>query len=158
VYLGVPVLALLFAAGFWFYESKGFHVSAPAPPYLDTIKQLEQQWSQKYGPQPTPPVEPTVSPNTPPPPPPPPTQQSSSDAPAIPDFPGPPPRASAWAAVPNALVLAGAQTPTFEEVEARLGRALDAAGYYQRSLFAVPHGFAVVTQLERIEADGVPAS
>ena len=76
----------------------------------------------------------------------------------MPELPWPPPKASAWAAVPNDLVLAGAQTATFGDVEARLGRALDAAGYYQRSLFAAPHGFAVVTQLERIEADGAPAN
>jgi hypothetical protein len=55
------------------------------------------------------------------------------------------------------LLLLGMSTPTFAQVQARLGDALDAAGYYQRSLFGVPNGFAVVTQLERIDSDGVPA-
>lgn len=73
----------------------------------------------------------------------------------MPEFPWPPPKASAWDVIPNEL-LSTDRPPTFDDVEQRLGRALSAAGYHQRSLFAVPNGFAIVTQLERIEDDGAP--
>lgn len=46
---------------------------------------------------------------------------------------------------------------TFADAEARLGSALDRAGYHQRGLFSVPNGFAIVTQLERIDANGAPS-
>jgi hypothetical protein len=143
-------------------------------------KHLEQQAVEKTGaPQYDPP--PNLAPSPSPPRPAPPPQQTSApqpspvpmpappapattpgpspaDASAMPDFPWPPPKASAWAVVPNEFVLAGAATPTYQEVESRLGRALDAAGYYQRSLFAAPQGFAIVTQLERIDDSGTPAN
>lgn len=73
------------------------------------------------------------------------------------DFPWPPPRPSAWAEIPNDLLIAGAAAPTFGDVYVRLGRALDAAGYFQRSVLGAPHGFALITQLERIDDDGTPA-
>ena len=80
---------------------------------------------------------------------------SGSDQP-LPDFPWPPPTASAWAEIPGEL-LAGGAAQTLGDINKRLGHALDAAGYRQRSVFAVPAGFAIVTQLERIDDDGVPA-
>jgi len=47
--------------------------------------------------------------------------------------------------------------PTFlSEVAERLGRALDEAGYSQRSFLGVPNGFALATQLERVRPDGEP--
>jgi hypothetical protein len=78
-------------------------------------------------------------------------------APPMPEFHWPPPKASAWDLIPNELVTGGAPSPTFAAVEQRLGRALDAAGYHQRSFFTVPNGFALVTQLERIEPNGSPS-
>ena len=80
---------------------------------------------------------------------------------AMTDFPiWPPPYASAWDVIPDKLVTAGLPRepsyPTLYAVSQRLGNALDAAGYYERSFFAVPNGFAIVTQLERIGPDGTP--
>lgn len=44
------------------------------------------------------------------------------------------------------------------QAEAALRRQLSQAGYDQRSYFAVPGGFALVTQPERFNADGRPAA
>jgi len=80
-------------------------------------------------------------------------------APALPEFQWPPPAASAWVVIPDDLIARRAQSrPSFGDVRDRLGRALDAAGYSQRTFFSVPNGFAIVTQLERIGDDGVPTS
>jgi hypothetical protein len=79
--------------------------------------------------------------------------------PAMPEFPWPPPGASAWVVIPDELIARRAQPrPSFGVVSDRLARALDAAGYSQRSFLSVPNGFAVVTQLERIGNDGTPTS
>ena len=80
---------------------------------------------------------------------------SSALLPPAPQFPWPPPRASAWYVVPNELILQSNQpAPTLDVISGRLERALDAAAYYQRSFFEIPNGFALVTQLERIKTDG----
>ena len=77
---------------------------------------------------------------------------------AMPEFPWPPPGASAWVEIPDELIARrAAPRPSFGTVRDRLAHALDAAGYAQRSFFRVPNGFAVVTQLERIGNDGTPA-
>lgn len=78
---------------------------------------------------------------------------------ALPEFQWPPPAASAWVVIPDDLIARRAQPrPSFGDVRDRLGRALDAAGYSQRTFFSVPNGFAIVTQLERIGDDGTPTS
>ena len=43
---------------------------------------------------------------------------------------------------------------TLEDVDSRLSKALDNCGYARKSYFFVPNGFALVTQLERIDEDG----
>jgi hypothetical protein len=89
------------------------------------------------------------------PPPPAPIPPPPAAPPLMPDFPWPPPAASAWDLIPNDLLLpAGQSTTSFDAVDGRLTRALDDAGYHQRSYFTVPNGFALVTQLERIEPSG----
>jgi hypothetical protein len=40
------------------------------------------------------------------------------------------------------------------QVEGKIRQALDAQGYVERSYYAVPEGFAIVTRLEQFEADG----
>jgi hypothetical protein len=75
----------------------------------------------------------------------------------MPDFPWPPPRASAWAVIPNELLVNAGQTePTLGVISDRLEHALDAASYHQRTFFKVPNGFAMVTQIERLKQDGTP--
>ncbi len=73
-----------------------------------------------------------------------------------PRFPWPPPRASARYVIPRDIVLGDTTNATWGGVEARLVAALDSAGYFDRSVYFVPSGFAIVTRLERIDADGNP--
>jgi hypothetical protein len=105
---------------------------------------------------------------------------------AAPEFPWPPPRASASIKIPTSLVLgqwgapAGSppprrtswqsyyygedvllslwQTgaPRLMHVDATLTTALSAAGYLEASYYSVPDGFALVTRLEQINPDGTP--
>jgi hypothetical protein len=73
----------------------------------------------------------------------------------LPPFPWPPPQASATDVVPRTLFqAAGAQPPLLGDVNNRLVAALESSGYVGKSYFAVPDGFALVTQLEQINADG----
>lgn len=70
-------------------------------------------------------------------------------------FPIPAPKASAQAAIPNnLLVRTGRATPRLGDVAAKLSKALDAAGYYERSYRPAPGGFALLTRVERMNEDG----
>ena len=77
----------------------------------------------------------------------------------MPEFPWPPPRASAWDVIPRDLLTGlPSQAPTtIGHVEKRLSAALESAGYYQRVFFSAPNGLALVTQMERFASDGAPA-
>lgn len=84
-------------------------------------------------------------------------EEAARRAGSIPDFPWPPPKASAWAVIPNELItIIGQPSPTLAAVSQQLERALDSAAYHQRSFFKLPNGFAMVTQLEKINSDGTP--
>jgi hypothetical protein len=105
---------------------------------------------------------PTATASKPPPPPPPTSATPPSAADGhprekIPQFPWPPPRASAMALVPRSFLTAptgmGGQ---LADVSGRLLAALDLCGYSEHSFYAVPDGFALVTQLEQINPDGTP--
>jgi hypothetical protein len=77
--------------------------------------------------------------------------------PEVPQFPWPPPRASASVAIPDGFIAAsGSAAPTLGDVAAQIHTTLDGGGYVERSYFAAPGGFAMVTRLERINADGTP--
>jgi len=108
----------------------------------------------------------TPPPATPPPPPPPPParRQPAPQPPArhdsgspqrLPDFPWPPPRASAETVIPSEFLRKPGQ-PVLHlgDVDHILVSGLDANGYYDRSYYAVPDGFALVTRLEQINSDG----
>lgn len=69
----------------------------------------------------------------------------------VPDFPWPPPRASAMAVIPAVFF---ANDRFLGDVSNRIGAALDVGGYFERSYFAAPGGFAMVTRLEQINPDG----
>jgi hypothetical protein len=74
-----------------------------------------------------------------------------------PQFPWPPPQASASYVIPRDILIGGAASdPTWGDVERRLQDALDEAGYFDRSFFFVPSGFAMVTRLEQIDEAGNP--
>ena len=173
ILLGALVLLAVgvFGSLFYQYARESTMMSAPVPPRFE-YQTAEKTSASGYEPQPTPSAtppsqQPYVSAEPPPsaqsfalPPPPPPAPPPSpqpTQAQPLPELPWPPPKASAWSEISRLVLLRGMSAPTFGHVKARLGDALDAAGYYQRSLFGVPNGFAMVTQLERIDNDGVPA-
>ena len=76
--------------------------------------------------------------------------------PPIPSFPWPPPAASASEQIPNDLLAASATLHSLGDVNTRLAAALEKSGYAEMKYYAVPNGFALVTRLEQIEADGRP--
>jgi hypothetical protein len=71
----------------------------------------------------------------------------------LPSFPWPPPRASAMKKLePNLL-----KNPIcLGDVDTCLSKALEAAGYVEKSYFFIKGGFALVTKLEQINGDGKP--
>lgn len=76
----------------------------------------------------------------------------------LPEFPWPPPPYSTRLKLDRALLVADQPTPTNGSVAQRMEQALAANGYTQISYYAVPEGFAMVTQIERIEPDAASAA
>lgn len=75
----------------------------------------------------------------------------------LPRFPWPPPRPTSQMVVPHdRLAAALGASPSFFTVGEQLRRALDRAGYVERTFYGVPGGFALVAGLERIRPDGSP--
>jgi hypothetical protein len=75
----------------------------------------------------------------------------------IPKFPSwPPPQASANMDIPRDLLLKNISRPLVMDAATRLLSALDQAGYGERSFYAVPGGFALVSRIEHIYPDGRP--
>lgn len=72
----------------------------------------------------------------------------------IPQFPWPPPRASATASLACGKIAHGPGQHRLEDIDTGLSEALDANGYTEKSYFSVPAGFAMVTRLEQTEKDG----
>ncbi len=71
-------------------------------------------------------------------------------------FPWPPPHASASTVLPRKLLIPASVKATFHDVDDRISAALERAGYSAKTYYSVPEGFALVTRLEQIDADGVP--
>jgi len=98
---------------------------------------------------------PPSSGSAPPPPPPPPADvppATPTAAPALPAFPWPPPRYSAFATIVREWVAGGPQ-PTLGSAAQRLEAAFDTAGYGERSYYSIPGGFALVSRIEQIRPD-----
>jgi hypothetical protein len=75
---------------------------------------------------------------------------------ALPDFPWPPPAASASYVLPQRLF--GSRTTVGEATDAIIA-ALERNGYVERSFYGTPApGVALITRLERINDDGSPAA
>jgi serine/threonine protein kinase len=73
-----------------------------------------------------------------------------------PYFPWPPPKASAKDKIPNEFLRKTKSEQIFlQDIDRRLNSALDEAGYFDKSYFAVPDGFAIVTRLEQIHTNGI---
>ena len=70
----------------------------------------------------------------------------------------PPPDASARQKIPRELLVPkNAPTQTWISVAERLEKALDDNGYSSPGYYAVPGGFALISQLERINPDATPS-
>jgi hypothetical protein len=76
----------------------------------------------------------------------------------LPEFPWPPPPYSTRLKLDRPLLVAGQPTPTNGSVAERMEQALAANGYTQVSYYAVPDGFAMTTQIERIDPDAASAA
>ena len=84
------------------------------------------------------------------------TPSGGTKRPSIPDFPWPPPRASARTLIPVSLLQSpGGQTLLFD-VAARLQQAFNEAGYGELSWYSVPGGFAMVSRMEQFDRYGTP--
>ncbi len=83
---------------------------------------------------------------------------STIDTPVpLPPFPWPVPKPSALEVLTlESLEKTVGTGITFHDVDERISSALHSAGYDERSYFGVPGGFAVVTRLEKMDADGYP--
>lgn len=75
----------------------------------------------------------------------------------IPAFPWPPALASASTKIPSAFFVNDDFSATLSQVAGTLENALENAGYIERSYYAVPDGFALVTRLEQVNPDGSPS-
>jgi len=72
----------------------------------------------------------------------------------IPQFPFPPPLASAFDTIPRDLLVARKTNPKLKDVDVALSSAFAKCGYGEKSFYAVPDGFAMASRLEQINADG----
>ncbi len=75
----------------------------------------------------------------------------------FPEFPWPPPLASAFTVMPDKYFrTSNERIVLLSEIDNRLSTALRYAGYAEKSYYAVPDGFALVSRLEQINPDGTP--
>ena len=73
---------------------------------------------------------------------------------AVPEFPWPPPKASASATISRELLLGDKEHPRLGDAVAALDLAFEKAGYAERSYYSVPDGFAMASRIEQINQDG----
>ena len=74
----------------------------------------------------------------------------------FPQFPWPPPVASASTEISSQILVADSGGWRLVDIADRLQDAFDEAGYVEKRFFAVPKGFAMVSRLEQISPDGRP--
>lgn len=74
--------------------------------------------------------------------------------PEIPQFPFPPPQASASDTIPRDMLIAGKTRPKLKDVDAVLSAVFARCGYGEKSFYAVPDGFAMASRIEQINPDG----
>ena len=83
------------------------------------------------------------------------TKSPESD---IPNFPWPPPKASAFDIIPPKLLTKENKDgkTTLKDIGTKLSNALSDTGYTEITWYEVPNGFALVTHLEQIDFNGKP--
>ena len=75
---------------------------------------------------------------------------------SIPQFPWPPPRASASVRLPHTLPTSFDNEFHLRDVAQHIVSSLSAAGYSDTKFYSITHGFVVVTPLEQFTFDGAP--
>ena len=73
---------------------------------------------------------------------------------AVPEFPWPPPKASASDTISRELLLGSQEHPKLGDAAAALDLAFRKAGYGERSFYGVPGGFAMASRIEQMNQDG----
>jgi len=73
---------------------------------------------------------------------------------AVPEFPWPPPKASASATISRELLLGDKEDPKLADAVSALDLAFQKTGYGERSYYSVPDGFAMASRIEQINQDG----
>ena len=81
-------------------------------------------------------------------------ERGVEDQEALPEFPWPPPRASASTTISRELLLGSQEHPQLGDAVAALDLAFQNAGYGERSYYSVPKGFAMASRIEQINQDG----
>lgn len=127
----------------WSYKNSEATMSRPAPMAVPKMSKPDAAHAAKAVPTPAP------SPKT---------STTLSASFKLPEFPWPPPPFSTRLKLDRALLVAGQTAPTNGSVAARMEQALAANGYTQLSYYALPDGFAMVTQIERIAPDAASAA
>jgi hypothetical protein len=87
---------------------------------------------------------------------PPPLVTTPATTASLPTFDWPPPQPSEQYVLPRSVFGAPSADLHFADVDRVLVSALGAAGYSERSYYAVVDGFALATRIEQIDADGTP--
>lgn len=73
----------------------------------------------------------------------------------IPEFPWPPPKASSFLVLPSKFLRKRVgEMKRLRDVDEEIRSALESCEYFGRSYYAVPDGFAIITQLEQINRNG----
>jgi hypothetical protein len=83
-------------------------------------------------------------------------ERGVEDEEAMPEFPWPPPRASASDVIPRGLLVGNAAHPILSTVAQAIESAFAQTGYGEKSYYSVPGGFAMASQIEQINHDGSP--
>jgi hypothetical protein len=75
----------------------------------------------------------------------------------FPEFPWPPPKASTFTTLSDEYFRkSDEEIVLLRDVDNQLSKALEDAGYAEKSYYAVPDGFALASRLEQINPDGTP--
>jgi prepilin-type N-terminal cleavage/methylation domain-containing protein len=72
----------------------------------------------------------------------------------MPEFPWPPPKASAFEVIPRELLVSHNHATKLRDVASALEAAFRRCGYIEKSYYAVPDGFALASRIEQINEDG----
>ena len=71
-------------------------------------------------------------------------------------FPWPPPTPSAFCKIPAELLMKTSGETTLKDVLKKLEEVMEYAGYSERQLFSVKHGFAISSKIEQFQKNGAP--